>query len=852
MSAKKKRVGIVKKLLWGLVSLTAIFGGAVSVWALTLKLPDFKSFDERKVVQSTKIYDRTGKVLLFDVHGEVKRTVVPFSEIPRHVKNAVVAMEDSNFYNHRGIDLPGVLRAVLVNVFSGEIRQGGSTLTQQLIKHALLTPEKTFARKVKEAVLALKIERAFNKEEILNFYLNEVPLGSLIYGVGASSQAFFAKPVQDLSLAEAAYLAALLKAPTYYSPYGQHPDELEKRKNLVLERMLELDFISQAEHEQAQKELVRFVERGDLSIKAPHFVMYVREYLASRYGEDVLESGGLKVTTTLDWEMQEAAERLTKEFVENEEEKFNVFNAGLVATDPKTGQVLVMVGSKDWLAEPEPEGCAPGVNCKFEPKPNVTVYQNGRQPGSAFKPFVYATAFKKGYTPETAVFDLATEFNPSCSPDVKISEKQIRPEGTAACYHPQNYDEKFRGPVTFREALAQSINVPSVKALYLGGLEDSLKTAKDLGINTLNEPDRYGLTLVLGGGEVRLLEMVGAYGAFANDGIQNPPAIILKAEDPSGNVLEEFKPAGRTVLEPEIARQINDVLSDNVARAPAFGLNSPLYFPDRDVAAKTGTTNDSRDAWVVGYTPALAWGVWFGNNDNSEMVKSIAGFIAAPLWHAFFNEIKGHVPDSKFISPKPADVSKAALKGEWRGGITYDIDQISGKRATEFTPKEYVEQKPLTQIHSILYWVSKNDPRGPIPSNPEDDPQFYVWEYAVRQWAMSRGIREETEADIPSAFDDVHRPEYAPKASFVSPPPDEARASASFSFGLNASGRFPISQIDVVFGGRLLASTKNPPYSFSINLAGLDGLKSEEVLLINVYDSVGNRASLQKNIQIRQ
>ena len=845
MSLSKRRGGKTKTIFLGLTILTALFGGFISLWAMTLEIPDFRAFDERKIIQSTKIYDRTERVLLFDVHGDVRRTVVPFTEIPRHMKNAVVAIEDSNFYNHNGIDLSGIFRAVVVNIFSGSLSQGGSTITQQLIKHALLTPEKTFSRKIKEAVLALKIEKTFGKEEILDFYLNEVPFGSSIYGVGSASQNFFAKPVEELTLAESAYLAALLKAPTYFSPYGQHPDELDSRKTLVLERMFALDFISQEEFDGAQKERVAFVNREDLSIKAPHFVMYVREYLASRYGEDVLEKGGLKVITTLDWAMQEKAQKLTKEFVESEEEKFNVFNAGLTAVDPKTGQILVMVGSKDWSGEPEPAGCAPGIDCRFEPKLNVTLYRNGRQPGSAFKPFVYATAFKRGYTPETAVFDLPTEFNPSCDPKVDFQKEETK---ESTCYHPQNYDEKFRGPIIFRDALAQSVNVPAVKVLYLAGIRESLKTASDMGINTLSDPERYGLTLVLGGGEVRLLEMVGAYGIFANDGIKNEPAAIIKVEDSSGNILEEFKPSPSQVLDADIARRINDILSDNAARTPSFGSNSPLYFPGRDVAAKTGTTNDSRDAWVVGYTPNLAWGVWFGNNDNSEMVKSVAGFIAAPLWSAFFNEIKEGVPDEKFIEPRPSGAEKAVLNGEWRGSITYTIDKISGKRATEFTPPRFREEKPITQIHSILNWVVKTDPLGPLPENPSDDPQFRMWEYPIRAWAAGQNIKEESYDDIPNGFDDLHKPEYAPEASFINAPEPEISYSGILSFSVGARGKFPVAEIDVILGGRFLGSTKTLPYAFSADLSKISGLAGEETLLVNVYDAVGNKTTLQKQI----
>ena len=856
MARERKRLGAIKKLfIYALISAIFIIG-ATSVWALTLDVPDFEAFDQRKIIQSTKIYDRSGDILLYDIHNDIRRTVVEFGEIPASVKNATVAIEDSNFYNHHGVSFLSIVRAAIASIIYGGVSQGGSTITQQLVKKALLTDERTITRKFKELVLALKVEREFGKEQILGFYLNEIPYGSSAYGIAAAAETFFGKKIRDITLAEAAYLASLPNAPTLYSPYGSHKRELDERKNLVLKRMRDLEFITNEKMAEAEKESVKFVARGNETLKAPHFVFYVRDYLTEKYGEDTVESGGLKITTTLDWNLQQKAEELTKKFVEEEESKFNVYNAGLTAVDPASGQILVMVGSRDWFMNPKPEGCKPGIDCKFEPNVNVTAYASGRQPGSAFKPFVYATAFKKGYTPETAVFDLPTEFNPSCDPDAaKALAKEALESETAEkkdnCYHPRNYDGIFRGPITLREALAQSINLPAVKTLYLAGLNDSLRTAKSVGITTLNDPDRYGLTLVLGGGEVKLLEMVGAYGVFAADGVRNPLTPILRVENFKGKILEEYESRPEKVLEPETARLINDVLSDNDARAPAFSASSPLYFPGWDVAAKTGTTNDSRDAWVVGYTPNLAWGVWFGNNDNSEMVKSIAGFIAAPLWNAFFQEALKTLEKKEFTPPSAPNAKKAALKGEWRGSLTYTIDKISKKLATDFTPSQYREEKALTQIHSILYWLDKNNPDGPIPEDPAKDSQFSLWEYPVRAWMASRGIREETSDDVPTQLDDVHRPEYAPKASFAVPAPDEASYAGSLSFAVSASGHYPISQIDVVFGSRFMGSIKNPPYYFSFDLSKIKDLRPQEMLVIKIYDNVGNSAVLEKEVQLK-
>ena len=835
---KNKRLKIVSAVLAG----SFFFGsGVFLVWALTMDIPDLSHFGERKIVQSTKIYDSTGGVLLYDVHGSIKRTVIAFDEIPRDLKNATVAIEDSNFYNHSGVSFEAIGRALIVNIISGDKKQGGSTITQQLVKNVLLTKEKTYTRKLKEAVLSYRVERVYSKEEVLNFYLNEIPYGALSYGVEEASMTYFGKPARDLTLAESAYLASIPKATIYYSPYGSHVDELHARKDLVLRRMNELGFISKEEAEEAMAEEVKFISHADESFKAPHFVMYVLEELFQRYGEDAVESEGFKVTTSLNWELQQKAEELTKKYVDEEQDQFNVYNAGMVGIDPKTGGILVMVGSRDWNLEPLPKGCTVGVNCKFEPQVNVTSYMKGRQPGSSIKPIIYASAFKKGYTPETVVFDLATEFNTTCSPIVSAN---TGPD----CYHPGNYDNIFRGPITFREALAQSVNIPAVKVLYLAGLNQSLETARSIGITTLNDPARYGLTLVLGGGEVKLLELTGAYSVFANNGVRNTPTSILKIEDSDGVVLEEYKPESRKVLDENIARSITSILSDNEARAPAFGERSYLYFLDRQVAVKTGTTNDYRDAWVIGYMPNFALGVWFGNNDNSEMEKKVAGFIAAPLWNAYMQEVFKILPIENFDQPTPLAVSKPVLKGEWRGSRIYYIDSYSGKLATENTPEEFRKEKVLTEPHSILYWLDKNDPNGEIPSNPANDPQFNLWETPVRAWAARQLIKDQTMDDIPKEYDNVHLPEYKPQLSFSVPPPDRLTADGSLNFTINATGKYPIKQIDIFFNGQFLGTLREAPYRFTADASSLEDVKDTSRLLVKAYDTIGNFATLEKEI----
>lgn len=583
-------------------------------------LPRPESFTEKSSIESTKIYDRTGKVLLYEMYGEEKREIVEFNKVPKHLKEAILTAEDINFYHHFGVDFKGVIRAALTNLKLMKPVQGGSTISQQLIRSSFLTREKTLKRKIREIILTLELERRYSKDQIFDFYLNQIPFGSNAYGVQAASQTYFQKEVSDISLAEAAVLAALIQAPSYLSPYGEHKEELLKRKDLILDRMVKEGFLTKQEAEEAKKEEIVFSKILQ-PIRAPHFVMYVKEYLEQKYGEEFIKEKGLKIYTSLDWELQKEAEKIVKERAEINK-AYRAFNAALVTIDPQSGEILTMVGSVNFFGEVYPKNCVAGKNCLFEPYPNVAI--RGRQPGSAFKPFVYATAFKKGANDQTVVIDELTNFGTATNP-----------------YIPQNYDGLFRGPVTLRQALAQSLNVPSIKVLAnLAGLEDSIQTAKDLGITTLTKPPSfYGLPLVLGGGEVKLLEMVSAYGVFATDGIRFPPVFILKIEDSAGNVLEKKNSTPKRVLEPAVAQLITDILSDNVARAPIFGANSPMYFPNQKVAAKTGTTDNYKDGWIIGYTPSIVVGVWVGNNDNTPMLNEPGIVVAGPIWRAFMEKL---------------------------------------------------------------------------------------------------------------------------------------------------------------------------------------------------------------------
>ncbi|MDO8424803.1 MAG: transglycosylase domain-containing protein, partial [bacterium] len=586
---------------------------------------------------STKIYDRTGGVLLYEVYGEEKRTWAPLAEIPKILQEAVISAEDGNFYRHFGVDPRGIIRAILADLKIGRPVYGGSTIPQQLIRSTFLSSEKTAERKTREIILAIELDRRYPKDKILEWYLNQVPFGQNAYGVEAASQTYFGKKISEISLPEAAILASLIQAPSYLSPGGEHKDELFARKDYVLRRMKDLGFISPEETDSAQKQEIIFIEKP-IQLKAPYFTLWVKQILEEKYGEDFLRNKGLKVYTSLDWSIQDVAEKTVKEGVERNR-AYGAYNAGMAAISPQTGEVLALtVGTGDYNANSYPEKCISGVSCLFDPKFNVVVGTRenpGRQPGSAFKPFVYATAFEKGYDDKFIVVDEPTDFGQW---------------GDQEHYTPQNFDGLFHGPVTLRQALARSLNVPSVKTLLnLAGLDDSVKTAQDLGITTLSPP--YGPSIVLGGWEVRLIEMISAYGVFATEGLKMPITPILKIETNDGEVIFENKNTPKIVLESKAARLINSILSDNEARTPIFGPRSALYFPDRQVAAKTGTTQDYRDGWIIGYTPSIVTGVWVGNNNNAPIKKEPGSVVAGPIFHDFMDKILPQLPSTAFNNP---------------------------------------------------------------------------------------------------------------------------------------------------------------------------------------------------------
>jgi len=820
-------------------SILIIGAGSGVIWLSTMEIPDLHAFETRKIIQSTKIYDRTGEIILYDIHEGAKRTVVPLSEISDYIKNSTIAIEDTEFYNHFGIRPKAILRAAFAVLVTRNYSQGGSTITQQVVKNAILTTDKTITRKLKEWVIAIKLERVLSKDQILEAYLNETPYGGNVYGVQEASKMFFGKGAKDVTLAQGAFISAVAQAPTYYSPYGSHKDALIQRQRLVLKRMLENELITETEYENALNEEVIFLSRSESGIKAPHFSLMVREYLVEKYGEDFVEQGGLKVTTTLDYNLQRMAEDVVENYSKDLRERFDEkMNTSIVAIDPKTGDVLTMVGSRDYF-DKEIDG-------------NYNIATAKRQPGSAFKPIVYATAFNKGYTPETILFDVKTEFSSSCDP--KSEPKNI----DAVCYSPGEYDDLFPGPMTMKRALAQSRNIPAVKTLYLAGINDSLKLASDLGITGLNDPARYGLTLVLGGGEVKLLDLTSAYGVFANDGIRNPTRFILKIENNKGEIVEETELSPNQVLQANTARQISDILSDKKERIQS--IQQLLKSSDKDIAVKTGTTNDYRDVWTIGYTPQISVGVWAGHNDNTPIDKSkTAGLVITPLWSAFMLEAIKDMPKERFIDPDPTPLDlKPNMRGHWNGGESIYIDTISGKLATEYTPIEFKQENVINSVHSILYWVDKSNPRGPVPQNPENDSQFENWEYGVREWLKSYqksnpSFVEGVKINIPTEEDDVHGPEFAPVVSIISPANNKTYKSdekITTNLSIFSKENRKTLRVEYFINDRYIGKITENPFQISFIPEDTNGIEKNNTLKVVVYDEILNKSEVTTKFRV--
>lgn len=585
--------------------------GIISFW-LFWGIPLPTRLSSQAVPVSTKLFDRNGK-LIYEIYTEKRSTPVKLDDLPMYVKESTIAIEDKDFYKHYGFSFPGVVRAFYNTIFKGKL-QGGSTLTQQLVKNALLTPERTVKRKIREFVLTLAVESIYSKKQILEMYLNQIPYGGTAYGIGAASEIYFGKEATDLNLSEATLLAGLPAAPSHYSPFGAHPELAKSRQETVVRRMLEDKYLTQEDADKTLSSEIKYVEPQKL--KAPHFALYVKDILADKFGDAVVEKGGLRVMTTLDLDLQEFAQNaVATEVAKLKKQK--VGNGAAMVTHPKTGEILAMVGSKDYFAKDE------------DGKVNIIFAK--RQPGSSIKPLNYALAMKDlKITAATPLADIPTCFLSS---------------GTTE-YCPKNYDGNFHGAVQVRFALGNSYNIPAVRVLAMNEVEHFIDFAKKMGITTFTDPSNYGLSLTLGGGEVKPYDMATAFGVFANQGIKQDLISIIKIEDWKGNILQEtklneIKLNGDRILEPDVSFLISHILQDNNARSAAFGESSFLNVKGHsEVSVKTGTTNDRKDNWTIGYTPHALVLTWVGNNDNSAMSGAVSGVSgASPIWNAIMKNV---------------------------------------------------------------------------------------------------------------------------------------------------------------------------------------------------------------------
>lgn len=696
----------VKKIIFSLLFI-GFFSPFIFLAVLWAILPSAQEIKKIEFPETSIIYDRTGGHVLYEVYGEQNRKTSAHNEISDYMRKAVVAAEDDSFYYHRGFSMNSIIRAFRNNLENNRSDlQGGSTITQQLARNIFLSREKTYTRKIKEIAMAVKIESFYSKDEIMDAYLNTVSFGSNTYGVETASEMFFGKKAGDLTADEAALLASTLKAPSYYSPYGNHSEELESRQKYVLKRMEELSLISESEYRKAEStNILAKIKINQDKINAPHFVFYLMQKINEKYGEEYLREGGLRIISTLDYDLQKKAEEIIGSGVQINKTRYNAKNASMVVLNPKTGEVLAMVGSKDYFDK------------SIDGEVNVSIQP--RQPGSAFKPIVYAKAFEKGYQPETLLFDIKTDFGP---------------DGSGKNYVPSDYDGRYRGMVSMRQALSMSLNIPAVQTLYLAGIDNAIDMAHKLGISTLKDRKRYGLALVLGGGEVKLLDLAGAYGVFANDGKKAQTFPIKKISDSKGRIIYENEFETWQAIDSQVARKINSILSDTQSRTPIFGANNPLEIKSRIVAAKTGTTQNFRDAWTVGYTPNAVVGVWTGNNDNKPMRMGADGiFVAAPIWRKMMDYllINGY-PDEKFIDYARVHSENGMVTGKIKGETAFfkkNGKKIKPEDLDKINPDE-IETRAVGGRHSVLYYVDKDNPLGP-PKPNRNDPMLVRWEKSL-------------------------------------------------------------------------------------------------------------------------
>ncbi|MFC1756085.1 transglycosylase domain-containing protein [Patescibacteria group bacterium] len=597
---KVKRLPHLSTFLFGIL-FTIIFVFIPSkIYSWFNELPNPELLVIKSAPQPTRILDRNGR-LLYEIYIDKKYDPVKLEQIPQHVLDATIAVEDDQFYNHNGFDVQGMIRAAKLTLLDDKL-QGGSTVTQQLVKNVLLTPERTLSRKVKELVLAVLVEAKYSKEQILEMYLNNISYGGSAWGVQSASQKFFGKNVYELDLAEASLLAGLPTAPSIYSPLHGDIEQVKARQRYVLDRMWELGMVPKEDAEAAFNEELIFVPQTEY-IRAPHFVSYVRKDLENKYGKRFVELGGLTITTTLDLELHEKVQQIVTEEVE----KYGwllISNGAAVVLDSRNAEILAYVGSVDYFKE---EWGA------------FDVITSLRQPGSSIKPVTYALALESGFTASSVIEDKAITYKIPGQPP----------------YTPKNYDDKFHGKVTFREALANSYNIPAVKVADAVGPDNIVSIGKEFGLSNWEVDGSYGLSVTLGGKEVKLLEHTNLFATFAREGKFRETTPYLSILDGRGYDVYSDHREERIVISQETAYIIWHILSDYNARIPAFGTSNFLNIPGKRVAVKTGTTDNIRDNFTMGFTPSYTVGVWVGNNDNTPLHRSLASGLsgAAPIWN---------------------------------------------------------------------------------------------------------------------------------------------------------------------------------------------------------------------------
>ena len=797
-------------------------------------LPSPNKINSRISAQTTKIYDRTGQNLLIEVYGDKNRSIIEFNQMPQCIKDATVALEDKNFYKQGAFSPAGIARAFTGIIFKDPAKGGGSTITQQYVKNALLTNERTYTRKIKELILSIQIEQLYKKDDILKLYLNEIPYGSTAYGIQAASRQYFGVDAKDLSLAQCTMLASLPQAPTYYSPYGQNVAQLLAKKDRVLDLMVEQGYIKKDQADEAKKvDVISQLKPYNpyANVRAPHFVQYVREQLEEKYGIKRVNEGGLKVISTIDLEKQDMAEKAVSQNIKSVR-SYGGSNAALVSADPNNGQVVAMVGSYD------PNDPNFG---------SFNVAASLRQPGSSIKPIVYANLFKKNFGPGSTLYDVKTDF------------------GGNPAYIPKNYTNRFYGVQSARVSLASSLNIPAVKSLYLGGIQEFLDTAKDMGITTYTQSaDNYGLSLALGAGEVRIVDMANAFSAFPTNGKHYDPVYWLKITDSSGKTVadntkdDSNKP--KQAIDPQIAYLVSNIMSDNNARCSlgVFSCNNPLTLRGKTVAAKTGTSEDYRDAWTVGFTKRIVTVVWAGNNDNSPMTQA-ASIVSAPIWNQYMSEATKNDPNEQFDRPSgikeqtlDANTGKSLIEGSkprtdifpsWykleqaKDAQKATIDTVSGKLATDCTPEAARKEISGSLITAEI---------------PPSDPAYSRWNPPVQTLASSLGYQQG--GSVPSEKDDVHQcGDPKPVVSLSASP------SSGSIFTLTATttqGKFPVTQvaflmdgnqIDIKYGsGPTFTTTITPSsgnHSFSARVTD-SGLYSATSNTVNVTASGAGGANL--------